>query len=129
MLATVGDSQFGIGRVDEESDLFFGIGYRLHLVGGPLHPEHRAPHTAFEPDPLGKSYPDQPVPVYVPGELPLAAYSLEQIAYLLPVEESISMCAADQVKTIADDPVAHFFVFRPIGTFKDDFADLIAPCG
>ena len=39
------------------------------------------------------------------------------------------LCAAEQVKTIADDPVAHFLVFRPIGTFKDDFADLIAPCG
>ena len=96
------------------------------LIWGPAMGVHLVPR--FEPDPLGKPYPDQPQPAYVPGESPLAAYSLEQIAYLLPVETSISMCAAERAKAMADAPMGHLFVFRPTGTFKDDFLELIAPC-
>lgn len=83
----------------------------------------------FDPDPLGKTYPDQPQPAYVPTITPLDSYTLEQVAYLMPVEADVALCAAEKaVEFGAGNPVAYLFMFSPTGTNKEDLDAIVAQC-
>jgi hypothetical protein len=60
---------------------------------------------------------------------PLDSYSLEQIAYLMPVEADIAACAASKaVKHGADNPIAYFTMLLPGGTGREEFGEVIADC-
>ena len=83
----------------------------------------------FEPDPLGKTYPDQPQPAYESGVSPLDSYTLEQVAYLMPVEADIALCAAEgAVEFGVGNPVAYVFMFSPNGTNSEDLDAIVAQC-
>lgn len=87
-----------------------------------------APVPRFEPDPLGKTWPDQPQPSIV-GVVGLDAYTVEQVAYLMPVEEARALCAAEAaIAAYADDPLGYLKVLVPSGTFRDELDALIADC-
>jgi hypothetical protein len=87
-----------------------------------------APVPRFEPDPLGKTWPDQPQPT-IAGPPTLVAYTVEQVAYLMPVEGSRATCAAEAaIAAYAGDPLGYLKAFVPSGIQQDDFADLIADC-
>ncbi len=97
------------------------------LIWGPVGGVHLVPR--FEPDPLGKPYPDQPQPAFDPTKSPLEAYSIEQIAYLLPVEADIATCVAEQARVVGTgNPIAHLFMFVPSGTNKEALAGIVAGC-
>jgi hypothetical protein len=97
------------------------------MIWGPAGGVHLVPR--FEPDPLGKPYPDQPQPSYEPTVFALDAYSLEQIAYLMPVEPGIAMCAADKAMAFgAGNPIAYLFMFAPSGNNRTDLEAIIAEC-
>jgi len=98
----------------------------LSQIYGPNAGVHLVPR--FEPDPLGKQYPDQRQPSYEPGVSPLAQYSLEQLGYLMPVSADIAACAAERAATLADDPIGYLKVLRPTGTGWVEFDELIAGC-
>ncbi|MFP5488951.1 MAG: hypothetical protein ACLGHQ_11670 [Acidimicrobiia bacterium] len=87
-----------------------------------------APVPRFEPDPLGKTWPDQPQPSLT-GVLRLDTYTVEQLAYLIPVEEDRARCAAEVLAAaFADDPLGYLKALVPSGTFRDEFDALIADC-
>lgn len=82
----------------------------------------------FEPDPLGKTWPDEPQPAIL-GLPALDAYSVEQLAYLMPVEAERSTCAAETaLAEWGDDPLGLLKAVTPSGTQRDEFAALIAEC-
>lgn len=97
------------------------------MIWGPTSGSRLMPR--FEPDPLGKTYPDQPQPVYDPAVTPLDAFTLEQVAYLLPIEADAAMCAAEKaVEFGAGNPIAYLMVFVPTGTAKADFEAIVDGC-
>jgi hypothetical protein len=80
-------------------------------------------------DPLGKTRPDQEAPEYVPGKWPLAAYSEEQVAYLLPLDAELSECVSPLVRADgADSPLLHMQVLTPTGTHKEVLAGYVEKC-
>jgi len=82
----------------------------------------------FEPDPLGKVYPEQPQPPFAPASQ-LEGYSVEQVAYLMPVEADIAMCAAEAaMKHFSGDPLGALWVLTPSSTAKEDLSAVIAHC-
>jgi hypothetical protein len=87
-----------------------------------------APVPRFEPDPLGKTWPDQPQPAIV-GLPTLGAYTIEQLAYLMPVDEASAVCAAEAALAAhADDPMGYLRALVPSGTQQEELADVIAGC-
>ena len=97
------------------------------MIWGPVGGARLVPR--FEPDPMGKTYPDQPQPAYVPGVSPLDSYTLEQIAYLMPVEADVAMCAAEKaVEFGAGNPIGYLFMFTPSGTNTADLEAILAEC-
>jgi hypothetical protein len=96
------------------------------LIWGPAGGVHLVPR--FEPDPLGKVYPDQPQPAYEPTKSALASYSVEQLAYLMPVGADVAACAASQAQGLASDPIAYLKMLTPTGTNKQQLADIVASC-
>lgn len=97
------------------------------MIWGPAGGVHLVPR--FEPDPLGKAYPDQPQPAFEPPQSVLDAYSLEQVAYLMPVDADVSMCAAAKaVEFGAGNPIGYLFMFLPNGTNTSDLDAIVAAC-
>lgn len=97
------------------------------MIWGPAVGVHLVPR--FEPDPLGKVYPDQAQPQYRPTTWTLDAYSLEQVAYLMPVDADRAMCAAAKaVEANAGNPVGHLAMFLPNGTNKAALDAIVAAC-
>ena len=96
------------------------------LIWGPSGGVHLVPR--FEPDPLGKVYPEQPQPTFEPTTGVLAAYSVDQLAYLMPVDADIAPCAAAKAQGLAADPIAHLHMLTPSGTTKRQLADIVATC-
>ena len=97
------------------------------MIWGPAGGARLVPR--FEPDPMGKTYPDQPQPAYEPEVSPLDAYTLEQIAYLMPVEADVAMCAAEKaVEFGAGNPIGYLFMLTPSGTAQADLEALLADC-
>jgi hypothetical protein len=97
------------------------------LIWGPVAGVHLVPRV--DPDPLGKPYPDQPQPAFEAAKSPLESYSLEQIAYLLPVEAGVAACVAEEARIIgAGNPIAYFQFFIPSGTHKEVLAGAVAGC-
>lgn len=97
------------------------------MIWGPTAGTRLVPR--FEPDPLGKTYPDQPQPTYDPVVTPLDAYTLEQVAYLLPIEADAAMCAATKVVEFgAGNPIAYLLAFVPSGTGRADFEAVVEGC-
>lgn len=97
------------------------------MIWGPVKGVHLVPR--FEPDPLGKTYPDQPQPAHEATTWVLDAYSLEQVAYLMPVGADIAECAAAKaVEFGADNPIGYLLMFLPGGTNRVEFDALMASC-
>jgi len=97
------------------------------MIWGPAVGVHLVPR--FEPDPLGKAYPDQRQPAYAPTTWALNAYSLEQVAYLMPVDKDRAMCAAAKaVEVNAANPVGYLTMFFPNGTNKVALDAIVAAC-
>lgn len=87
-----------------------------------------APVPSFEPDPLGKTRPDEPQPA-IQGLPSISAYSTEQLAYIMSVEEDRSLCAAEAaVAEWGDDPLGYLHAVTPTGTFHEEFDAVIAHC-
>jgi hypothetical protein len=87
-----------------------------------------APVPSFEPDPLGKTRPDQPQPA-IQGLPSISAYSIEQLAYIMPVEAGRSQCAAEAaLMTWGEDPIGYIQAVTPSGTFQQEFDAIIADC-
>ena len=97
------------------------------MIWGPVGGARLVPR--FEPDPMGKTYPNQPQPAYDPSLSPLDSYTLEQIAYLMPVEADVAMCAAEKaVEFGAGNPIGYIYMLTPSGTALADLEALIAEC-
>lgn len=87
-----------------------------------------APVPSFEPDPLGKTRPDQAQPA-IQGLPTVSAYSVEQLAYIMPVDDERSMCAAEvALATWSEDPMGYLRAVTPTGTFQQEFDAAIAVC-
>lgn len=96
-------------------------------IWGPVGGVHLVPR--FTPDPMGKTYPEQPQPTYEPGGSRTNAYSLEQVAYLLPLEISVAECVAPKAQeAAADDIVTDIQILAPTHAGKDALAALGAEC-
>ena len=97
------------------------------MIGGPAAGVHLVPR--FEPDPLGKGYPDQPQPAYDPTVGTLESYTPEQVAYLMSVEEDVAMCVAERaIEWGAGNPIAYLYMFAPSGTNTADLEAILAQC-
>ena len=96
-------------------------------IWGPAAGVQLVPH--FEPDPLDKTYPDQPQPAYTPGDSVVNTYTEEQVAYLLPLPEDVSVCVAPLAQeAAADDLVLDRTILSPTGTGKEQLEELVAEC-
>jgi hypothetical protein len=96
------------------------------LIWGPAAGVHLVPR--FEPDPLGKTYPDQEFPSFDPTVSALRSYTVEQLAYLLPVDESLARCVAERIQEEEDSPIAHLLYLAPSGNNKEALAEIVAGC-
>lgn len=98
----------------------------IAMIWGPAGGVHLVPR--FDPDPLGKLYPDQPQPAFTATPV-LQSYSLEQIAYLMPVTADVATCAAEKAREVAaQNPIGHLMMLTPSGTNKQALADIVALC-
>jgi hypothetical protein len=83
----------------------------------------------FDPDPMGKPYPDQPQPVSAPGESRVNAYSVEQVAYLLPLEAGVDACVAPKAQELAaGDFLVDTLILSPVNNAKETLAALTDGC-
>lgn len=81
-------------------------------------------------DPLGKSLPTDPAPLFTPPTSPLLLWSQAQVAYLLPLPEATSDCVAKLIRADAETSrILHLQVLAPVNQQKDILARYAEQCG
>lgn len=80
----------------------------------------------FDPDPLGKTYPGGDQPAFDMQNV-INAYSTEQLAYLLPLEEPVATCVAESLQTeVPEAFILQMGVLSPVEGDQQDALMAIA---